>query len=51
MLFHENMGDNKGNKKAIPTSYAPSFEIEINELSGILTQVGFNPNRDIEEDR
>lgn len=29
----------------------PVFSIEINELSGLLTNLVFNPNRDIEEDR
>jgi hypothetical protein len=29
----------------------PSFELEIYELSGIMTDIAFNPNRNVEEDR
>ncbi len=39
------MGDKK---KELPRPY---FEVEILELSGLLTDVAFNPNRDIVEDR
>lgn len=39
------MGDKK---KELPRPY---FEVEIQELSGLLTDVAFNPNRDIVEDR
>jgi hypothetical protein len=35
-------------KKELPRPY---FEVELAELTGILTQVAFNPNRDIVEDR
>ncbi len=35
-------------KKELPRPY---FEVEVMELSGLLTQVAFNPNRDIVEDR
>ena len=48
MLNHLGMGD--GQKKAQDVS-VPCLELIINELSGALTVVGFNPNRDIEEDR
>jgi hypothetical protein len=29
----------------------PTFEVDVTELSGVMTQIAFNPNRDVVEDR
>ena len=38
-------------RKVSTQQEAPVFEMEIHELSGIFTEIAFNPNRDIVEDR
>lgn len=54
----ENMVNNmlsqfdKGNlAKKTEVQLNPVFEIEISELSGLMTHIAFNPNREVIEDR
>ncbi len=40
-----------GDSKKAQEPQNPTFELEVTEISGMLTQVSFNPNRDVVEDR
>ena len=44
------LGINPDSRKA-QEPQNPCFELEVTEISGLLTQVSFNPNRDVVEDR